>query len=51
MLIVFGAGYFVDWRVLSWLCAVPAILLFAAFIFLPETPYWLVENDHKEAAK
>jgi facilitated trehalose transporter len=51
MLIVFGVGYFVDWRTLAWLCAMPGGLLFIMIIFLPESPYWLVENDRKEEAK
>ena len=51
MLIVFGIGYFVDWRTLAWLCAVPGALLFIMFVFLPESPYWLVQNGYNEAAK
>jgi facilitated trehalose transporter len=50
MLIVFGIGYFVDWRTLAWLCGIPGALCFAAMLLLPETPYWLVENNHNSEA-
>ena len=44
-------GYYVSWRITASIVTLPACLLFTLMYFLPETPYWLVENDQMDLAK
>ena len=50
-LMVWFLGYYVGWRITSFLVSVPLTVFFTLMYFLPETPYWLVENDQIESAK
>lgn len=43
-------GMFVDWRLLSQLCIVPALLLSVLILFFPESPFWLVKKGREEEA-
>ena len=43
-------GYFFEWQTVAFLATVPAILSFVGFLFLPDTPYWLVQNQRFEEA-
>ena len=51
MLLIYGVGYFVEWRTLAWLCNIAPTLLVLTMLFLPESPYWLVEKDRKTEAE
>ena len=44
-------GHFVSWRTIAYFAILPFCLLFPTFCFLPETPYWLVENGLEEPAQ
>ena len=44
-------GYFSSWRIAAACGAANCAILIITMIFLPETPYWLVENNQIEAAK
>ena len=43
-------GYFLDWQNLAFVSTVPPILTFVGFLFLPESPYWLIQNKRFEEA-
>ena len=43
-------GYFFEWQTIAFLATVPAILSFVGFLFLPDTPYWLIQNQRFEEA-
>ena len=51
MLFVWIISYFFTWRITAHLLIIPPILSTFLLFLLPETPYWLVENDKSEAAK
>ena len=51
MLMVWIIGYFLTWRMTAYLLTIPPILLTLLILLLPETPYWLIENNDNEAAK
>ena len=40
-------GYFFDWQTVAILSTVPSIVSFTGFLFLPETPYWLINQKQK----
>ena len=45
-------GYFVtSWRVVAWLQMLPACLLGISVLFIPDSPYWLVERGREEEAR
>ena len=45
MLLVWTLGYFLTWRIIAHLLVIPPILLILSILPLPETPYWLIENN------
>ena len=51
MLTAWGLGYFLNWRVTAYVLVIPPILLTLFAFVLPETPYWLIENQKIEEAK
>ena len=44
-------NYFSSWRIVSFCVIGPSCIVLLAMIALPETPYWLIENNHFEKAK
>ena len=44
-------SYFLTWRMTAYLLTIPSILLFMLLLLLPETPYWLIENNNFNKAK
>ena len=50
-LMVFFFGYYLGWRITALMVSVPITVFFTMMYFLPETPYWLVENDQIDSAK
>ena len=44
-------SYFLTWRMTAYLLTIPSILLFMLLLLLPETPYWLIENNNINKAK
>ena len=51
MLLVWILGYFFSWRMTAFLSIVPSILQVFLLIPLPETPYWLIEDERPEMAR
>ena len=51
MLTVWILGYFYTWRTTAFLVMLPMVVLFIGLIQLPESPYWLVEDDQYNLAK
>ena len=52
ILSTFAAAYFIrDWRTLAALAAIPPTFNFILILFVPDSPYWLVENGEEEKAK
>ncbi|XP_071082979.1 proton myo-inositol cotransporter-like [Haliotis cracherodii] len=50
------AGAFSDlpdtgWRYMLGLAAVPGIVQFVGFLFLPESPHWMIDSGHVEKAR
>ena len=43
-------GYFLEWQTLAFVSTVPAISAFVGFLFLPDSPYWLIQNKRFEEA-
>jgi len=41
---------FEDWRSLAWICAFPGLILIPLMLYLPETPYYLIEKDKNTEA-
>ncbi|XP_076063307.1 facilitated trehalose transporter Tret1-2 homolog isoform X1 [Oratosquilla oratoria] len=44
------ASFFLSWNHVTTLSAAPLLLVLIIIIFVPESPYWLVKKDRKEAA-
>ena len=44
-------SYFFTWRMTAYLLTIPPILLMILLLPLPETPYWLIENNNFKKAK
>ena len=51
MLSAWGFGYFLNWRTTAYFLIIPPIILILLILFIPETPYWLVENSRFKEAK
>lgn len=48
----FLLGYFIDdWRLVTGLMALPSLALFILSLFIPDSPYWLVEKNQCEKAR
>ena len=43
-------GYFFSWKTVAFLSTIPTILVFLGFLYLPDSPYWLVQNQQTEKA-
>ena len=50
-LITWILSYFFTWRMTAYLLTIPPILLIILLLPLPETPYWLIENNNIKKAK
>lgn len=48
ILVSFIFGYYFEYHIIPYLIAVPAVIFFCTFIFLPETPTQLVRMGKKE---
>ena len=44
-------SYFLTWRMTAYLLTIPPIILIMLLLPLPETPYWLIENNESYRAK
>lgn len=44
-------GYFYSWDITAFAALLPCLILLISMLFLPETPYWLVENNRIEEAQ
>jgi ABC-type multidrug transport system fused ATPase/permease subunit len=44
-------SYFLTWRMTAYLLIIPPMILIMLLFPLPETPYWLVENNDNKRAK
>lgn len=44
ILLVYVIGAYIDWRVLSGLCAIPPVVLLVGMFFLPESPTYLLKK-------
>lgn len=51
ILVVYGLGTFLDWRIVAWSGLVLPILSFIFLIFTPESPTWLASKGQLENAK
>ena len=51
MLTVWILAYFFTWRTTAFLVMIPMVVLFIGLIQLPESPYWLVEDDQYSLAQ
>ena len=45
MLLVWLLGYLLSWRTTAYTLTIPPILLTLLIFPLPETPYWLIEQN------
>ena len=43
-------NYVLEWRILAYLAIIPGSLLFLMVFYLPETPFWLVEQNEIDQA-
>jgi sugar porter (SP) family MFS transporter len=48
---IVGAAQVIDWRVAIGLAAVPAAIMFALMLRLPESPRWLAREGHVDRAR
>ena len=48
---VVGATRVIDWRVAIGMAAVPAAIMFALMLRLPESPRWLAREGHTDRAR
>ena len=44
-------AYFLSWRETSYVLMITPSLMVIIMLFLPESPYWLIEVDQTEAAR
>jgi sugar porter (SP) family MFS transporter len=48
---IIGAAQIIDWRVAIGMAAVPAAIMFALMLKLPESPRWLAREGHLDRAR
>lgn len=51
MVLTYLKGWFMDWRLVAWLCNVYTILPIILIMFIPESPAWLVSKGRIEQAR
>lgn len=51
MLIDWIIGYFYSWKITAFFALFPCLILLITMTLLPETPYWLIQNNRFEDAK
>lgn len=51
MVLAYMKGWFLDWRLVAWLCNVYTILPVILIMFIPESPAWLVSKGRIEQAR
>ena len=44
-------GHFFTWRIHAFILCIPPVLLIMLLLLLPESPYWLIENNKNECAR
>lgn len=50
ILLIYILGSSLEWRLVAWLSLVLPVLAAVALFLIPETPSWLVRNNHSEKA-
>ena len=48
--ILWFLGYFFSWQTIAFLSAIPSLTTFTGFLFLPDSPYRLIQNQRFEEA-
>jgi len=48
---IYSLGAFLPWRTACWALTAGPALLMASFLYLPESPYWLMHHGYIEKAK
>lgn len=51
MVLAYLKGWFLDWRLVAWLCNVYTIIPVILIMFIPESPAWLVSKGRTEQAR
>jgi hypothetical protein len=51
MLIVWVGGYFLSWREMAFINMIPPTLFLMIMLVLPESPYWLMEDNNYAKAR
>lgn len=51
ILYAYSIGPYVSVRLMAWLAIIPAVVFLVTFIFLPESPYYLLGKNENENAK
>ncbi|CAO1372341.1 unnamed protein product [Diamesa serratosioi] len=51
ILLVYGLGAILDWRIVAWSGLVLPVLSFIFLVFTPESPTWLASKGHYEKAQ
>ncbi|CAO1314642.1 unnamed protein product [Diamesa tonsa] len=51
ILVVYGLGAFLDWRIVAWCGLLLPVLSFVLLVFTPESPTWLASKGQYEKAK
>jgi Sugar (and other) transporter len=50
ILFAYCLGAFLKYKTFQWICLVLPFVFIASFIFMPESPYYLILRDKKEKA-
>ena len=50
MCILWLLGYFFRWQTIAILSTIPSIVTFIGFLYLPDTPYWLIQKKRYDDA-
>ena len=50
-LVTWILSYFLTWRMTAYFLTIPSMILVMLLLPLPETPYWLIENNDSKKAK